>query len=83
MWLMFVAEYFPNFEETGSGVVWHTGKVLACGAVGPRFNSWHGKGICRAYLFCSVSGWHTTPVARWVGLVLEPFPFTNAASQWL
>ena len=27
------------------GVVWHTGKVLACGAVGPWFNSWQGQGI--------------------------------------
>ena len=26
---------------------------------------------------------HTTPVAGRVGLVLENFPFTNAASQWL
>ena len=34
-------------------------------------------------LFCFVSGWHTTPVVRRVGLVLEHFPFTSAASQWL
>ena len=26
-------------------VVWHTGKVLACGAVDPRFNSRQGQGI--------------------------------------
>ena len=26
-------------------VVWHTGKVLSCGAVGPQFNSWQGQGI--------------------------------------
>ena len=47
-------------------VVWHTGKVLACSAVGPWFNSRQGQGILLG-LFCSVSGWHTTPVARWVG----------------
>ena len=55
---------------------------LACGAVGLRFNSWQGQEILWD-LFCSVSGWHTTPVARRVGLVLEHFPSTNAASQWL
>ena len=27
------------------GVAWHTGKVLACDAVGLRFNSWQGHGI--------------------------------------
>ena len=27
------------------GVVWHTGKVLACGAVGPRFNYQQDQGI--------------------------------------
>ena len=27
------------------GVVWHTGKVLACGAVGPRFKPRQGQGI--------------------------------------
>ena len=27
------------------GVVWHTGKVLACGTVGPRFNSQQSQGI--------------------------------------
>ena len=60
----------------------HTGKVLPCGAVGPRFNSRQGQGILMG-LFCSVSGWHTTPVVRQVDLVLEHFPFTNAASHWL
>ena len=31
-------------------VVWHTGKVLACGAVGPRFKPRQGQGgFCRAY----------------------------------
>ena len=64
------------------GVMWHTGKFLACGAVGPRFNSRQGQVILQG-LFCSESGWHTTPVARRVGLVLEHFSFTNAASQWL
>ena len=34
-------------------------------------------------LFCSVSRWHTTPLAKQVGLVLKHFPFTNAASQRL
>ena len=63
-------------------VVWHTGKVLVCGAVGPRFNSRQGQGNLLG-LFCSESGWHTTLVARRVGLVLEQFPFTNAVSQWL
>ena len=27
-----------------SGVVWHTGKVLTCGAVGPRFKPRQGRG---------------------------------------
>ena len=58
------------------GVLWHTGKVLACSAIGSCCNLQQG-------LFCSVSGWHTTPVARRVGLVLEHFLFTNATSQWL
>ena len=62
------------------GVVWHTGKVLACGAVSPRFKPQQGQGILQG-LFCSVSGWHTTPVVRLVGLVFEHFPFTNAANQ--
>ena len=62
--------------------MWHTGIVLACGAVGSRFNSRQGQGILYG-LFCSKSGWHTIPEARRVGLVLEHFPFTNAASNWL
>ena len=28
-----------------SKVVWHTAKVVACGAVGPWFNSRQGQGI--------------------------------------
>ena len=37
-----------NIAKCSNGVVWHTGmtgKVLACGAVGPRFNSRQGQGI--------------------------------------
>ena len=37
------------------GVVWHTGKVLACGAVGPWFNSLQGQGtgdFVGPILFC-------------------------------
>ena len=128
------------------GVVWHTGEVLTCSLVGPRFNSWQGQEILWC-LFCSELGWHTTPdlpnvphfegqsliliikkswnlgcpsfchfaycvllcmpfwcpsfqswMSHIVGfrgwqvcysgfeadwLVLEHFPFTNAASQWL
>ena len=59
------------------GVVKHTGKVLACGAVGPWFRAGPDRGILYS-LSCYVSGWHTT-VARRVGLVLEHFPFTSAA----
>ena len=33
------------WEGNHSGVVWHTGKVLAWEAVGPRFNSRQGQGI--------------------------------------
>ena len=29
------------------------------------------------------SGWHTNPGAKRVGVVLEHFPFTIAATQWL
>ena len=61
------------------GVAWHIGRrALACGAVGLP-DSRQGQGAVG--LFCSVSGWYTTPVARRAGLVLEHFPFTNAASQ--
>ena len=27
------------------GVEWHTGKVVACSAVGLRFKPWQGRGI--------------------------------------
>ena len=40
------------------GVVWHTGNVLASGAVGPRFKPRQGQGQILLGLFCSVSGWH-------------------------
>ena len=33
------------YISTSMGVVWHTGKVLACGAVGPRFKPRQGQGI--------------------------------------
>ena len=43
---------FTVFHQTGimvvsakKGVVWHTGKVLACSAVGPRFKPQQGQGI--------------------------------------
>ena len=45
----------------------------------PAVGFWSRPSLRRVKL----SGWHTTPVARRVGLVLEHFPFTNAASQWL
>ena len=35
---------FPSVCHT-TGVVWHTGKVLACDAVGPRFKPRQGQGI--------------------------------------
>ena len=80
--MLHLTEYQQALHLVQSGVVRHTGKVLACGAVHPRFNSWQGQGILLG-VFCSLSGWHTTPVARQVGLVLKHFPFTNAASLWL
>ena len=60
-------------------VVWHTGKVVVCGAVGPRFKP---RGFGRAFSVLYQDG-TSTPVARRVGLELVHFPFTNAASQWL
>ena len=65
----------------------NTGKDLACSTVGRRSSIQFQAGpedFVGPILLCiSVSGWHTTPVARQDGLVLEHFPFTNAASQWL
>ena len=57
-------------------------KDVGSGSSGSQFFLTLGPGDS-VDLFCSVSGWHTTPVARRVGLVLEHFPFTKAASQWL
>ena len=43
--------------ELNSGVVWHTGKVLAYGAVGPRFKPRQGQGgFCRAYSVLNQDG---------------------------
>ena len=55
-------------------VVQHTGsgRVLACGAVGPWFKARQG-------LFHSVSGWCIRPEGSWVDLMLEHFTVTNAA----
>ena len=36
-------------NHNSEGVVWHTGKVLAYGVVGPRVKSLQGQGFCRAY----------------------------------
>ena len=47
------------------------------------FSQYENMRILVYGLFCSVSGWHTTPVARRFGLVLEHSPFTNATSQWV
>ena len=61
--------------------MWHTGKARMWCKSPVQFSAGPGDSVA---LFCSVSGWHTTtPVARRVGLVLEHFHFTNAASQWL
>ena len=58
------------------GVVWHTGIVIACGAVGSV--SARARGFCRAYSVLNQDG----TLLQWQGgLVLEHFPFTNAASQ--
>ena len=68
---------------------WHTGKNLACHAVGPWFNSRLGQGP----LFNSRLGQgilqgiilNQDGTLQWQGgliLELEHFPFTNAASQW-
>ena len=65
------------------GVVWHTGKSSRLRCSRSPVQTPAGPGGILQGLFCSESGWHTTPVARRVGLVLEHFPFTNAASQWL
>ena len=35
---------FNEFKSTFLGVVWHTGKVLACGAVGHPFSFRQGQG---------------------------------------
>ena len=62
--------------------MWHTGKVLACGAVGPRFKPRQGQGILEGPILFWIRMAHYS-LARRVGLVFEHFPFTNAASQWL
>ena len=52
------------------GVVWHTGKVLACGAVGPRFKPRQGQGdfvgpilfwIRMAHYSSGEAGWFSAP----------------------
>ena len=44
------------------GVVWHTGKVLAGGAVGRRFKSRQGRGFCGAYsVLCQAGALHQWP----------------------
>ena len=66
-----------------SGVVWHTGKALAFGAIGPRFESRRGHGdFSWTYSVLYQDG---TLLPRQGGLVkyCQYFPFTNAASQWL
>ena len=46
-----------NLEYGPCGVVWHTGKVLSCGAVGPRFKPRQGQGgFCRAYSVLNQDG---------------------------
>ena len=40
-----VAHWLEHWTHGLMGVVWHTGKVLACGAVGPRFKPRQGQGI--------------------------------------
>ena len=59
--------------------MWHTGSHMRCSRSPVQFRSGPGDFVGP---ICSVSGRHTTPVVRWVGLVLKHFPFTNAASQW-
>ena len=41
-----VSAHFNKYSDAKDrGVVWHTGKVLAYGAVGPRFKPRQGQGI--------------------------------------
>ena len=56
--------------------MWHTGKDLACGAVGPRFKHFVGP-----ILFCIRMVHYSSGEAVWFSA--RTLSFTNAASQWL